>query len=107
MLTLHQDQHWRDDIALTTIVEEIASNNDAQDIIIDFSCIEIVTSLTLGKLIILHKLQHERGHRLILCNVSFFSKCVFSVTGLKSIFDFADDKFTALAAIKRGKGDEE
>ena len=101
LLTLHQDRPWRDNLTLTTIVDEVVLNNDAHDIIIDFSCIEIATSLTIGKLITLQKLQHERGHRLILCNVSFFSKCVFSITGLKSVFDFADNKFTALAAIKR------
>lgn len=78
---------------------EIFGDRDVYDLIIDLSCVEIVTSSTISKLLRLHKLQLKRGHRLILCNVSFLSKCVFTFTGFKAVFDFADNENTSLATI--------
>ena len=98
LITLYQDKHWnKKEISIT--LDEIASNNDANNIILDFSCVEIITSSIISKLLALQKLQNERGCKLILSNVGFLGKCVFTVTGLKSVFDFADNNFNALAAI--------
>jgi anti-anti-sigma factor len=81
-------------------VNEIASNKPDLDIIIDFSKVEIVTSSSIGNLIILRNLLHERGRQLMLCNVAPMTKCIFVVAGLKDIFEFVDDKSTALAAVQ-------
>jgi anti-anti-sigma factor len=81
-------------------VNEIASNKPDLDVIIDFSKVEIVTSSSIGNLIILRNLLHERGRRLMLCNVAPMTKCIFVVAGLKDIFEFVDDKSTALAAVQ-------
>jgi anti-anti-sigma factor len=81
-------------------VNEIASNKPDLDVIIDFSKVEIVTSSSIGNLIILRNLLHEWGRRLMLCNVAPMTKCIFVVAGLKDIFEFVDDKSTALAAVQ-------
>ena len=81
-------------------VNEIASNKPDLDVIIDFSKVEIVTSSSIGNLIILRNLLHEGGRRLMLCNVAPMTKCIFVVAGLKDIFEFVDDKSTALAAVQ-------
>ena len=78
-------------------VNEIVSNRCDYDVVIDFSRVEILTSVSISNLMILNKLLSGLGHRLILCNVSFVTKCIFTVIGVKTLFEFADDKFAALA----------
>jgi anti-anti-sigma factor len=86
---------------LQKVNETICDNPDC-DVIIDFSRAEVITSSSLSNLLILHNLLAERGRRLILCNVSVITKCVFRVAGLDDAFDFADDKPAAAAAIHAG-----
>jgi anti-anti-sigma factor len=81
-------------------VNEIASNKPDLDVIIDFSKVEIITSSSIGNLIILRNLLHERGRRLMLCNAAPMTKCIFVVAGLKDIFEFVDDKSAALAIVQ-------
>jgi anti-anti-sigma factor len=81
-------------------VNEIASSKPDLDVIIDFSKVEIITSSSIGNLIILRNILHERGRRLMLCNVAPMTKCIFVVAGLKDIFEFVDDKSAALAAVQ-------
>jgi anti-anti-sigma factor len=81
-------------------VNETVSSKPDLDVIIDFSRVEIITSSSIGNLIILRNLLHERGRRLILCNMASVTKCIFVVAGLKDIFEFVDDKSAALAAVQ-------
>lgn len=80
-------------------VNETVSNNGNCNVIIDFSGVEIITSSSISNLIILLKLLQERGRQLILCNVAVVTKCIFTVAGLDKVFDFADDRSAALAAM--------
>ena len=99
LVTLPVQQGWCNEL---TAVNQIIADKGDYDVIVDFTEVQIMVSLILGKLIELNKLVHKSGHRLILCNVSFLSKCVFRVAGLRSSFEFADDKYAASAAIQRG-----
>ena len=87
------------------IAEELKSVNDALskksdcDVIIDFARVEIITSSSISNLLILQNLLAERGRRLILCNVSVITKCVFKVAGIEDVFEFMDDKLAAVAAV--------
>jgi anti-anti-sigma factor len=97
-------KNWSDNIVIVNLheelrisaelksVNEIISNRDDCDVIMDFSDVDIVTSSDICNLIILHTLLHKRGRRLILCNVAVLTKCIFTVAGLDELFDFADDK---------------
>ena len=76
------------------------------DVVVDFSSVDIVTSSSLSKLLKLRKLLGDCGHRLVLCNTATATKGIFSVTGLDGVFDFADDKSTALASIKHAQQTE-
>jgi len=80
-------------------VNEIIGENSACDVIIDFASVEAITSSSISNLLILHNLLADQGHRLVLCNVSFITKCVFNVAGLEDIFEFATDFPTAAAAV--------
>jgi len=80
-------------------VNEIIGENPECDVIINFAAVEAITSSSLNNLLILRSLLIERGRRLILCNVSFITKCVFNVAGLEDVFEFAQDMPGAAAAV--------
>lgn len=81
-------------------VNETVSSEGLWDIIIDFSMVEIITSSNISNLLILHRSLEDAGRRLILCSVALPTKCIFKVAGLDGLFEFADDKFAALASMK-------
>lgn len=80
---------------------EVIRSRDDCDVVIDFSIVDLLTTTSINKLIILRNALHKRGHRLILCSVSALTKSIFTVTGLDGLFEFADDKNAALAAIEQ------
>jgi len=71
-------------------------------VIIDFSRIQVITSVNISNLIILYQLLKTNGYRLIFCNVSFVTKCIFRVIGLRDVFSFVVDKPAALEALQQG-----
>ena len=88
------------------IADELRGLNEAIgekadcDVVIDFSMVEVMTSSSLSNLLILHNMLGKQGRRLVLCNVSVITKCIFKVAGLDEVFDFAQDKATAVAEIQ-------
>ena len=80
-------------------VNEVASNKNDSDIIMDFSGVEIINSWNISNLLILKSLLDESGHTLVLCNLSTVTRCIFVVAGLSDIFTFADNKSAALETI--------
>ena len=72
-------------------VNKLLSDNVDFDVIIDFSGIEMITSVSLSNLVILRTFLEDRGRKLILCNVKFATKCIFKVAGLESSFEFGGD----------------
>jgi len=81
-------------------LNETISNNDQFDVIIDFSKVEIINSWNISNILILRDILEDAGRKLILCNISTVTKCIFVVAGLSDIFTFTDDKSDALAAIR-------
>jgi anti-anti-sigma regulatory factor len=67
----------------------------------DFSLVELITSVSISNLLILKDMLNRKGKRLILTNVSFITKCVFTVTGVEDVFEFCDDKDQALCLLKQ------
>ena len=81
-------------------VNHIVSEKPGRDIIIDFINVDMLTSANLSNLMILHNLLKEQGRKLILCNVSFLTKCIFTVAGLDVIFNFTEGQNAALQAVQ-------
>jgi len=79
-------------------VNEMVSNREGCDVVIDFSNVEILNSSSISNLMILRELLYKRGCQLILCNISPSTMSIFTVAGLDKVFEFVDDKQTALAA---------
>ncbi|MHC4259961.1 MAG: STAS domain-containing protein [Planctomycetota bacterium] len=81
-------------------VNKLLSDKVDFDVIIDFSGIEMITSVSLSNLVILRTFLQDRGRRLILCNVKFATRCIFKVAGLESSFEFGGDVPTALQQLQ-------
>lgn len=97
LVTLPEEPHVSGELIT---VNEIVSNKSDCDVVIDFSRVEILTSSSICNLMILHKLLHEGGRRLIFCNVAFPTRCIFRVVGLDEVFEVVDDKFAALESLQ-------
>jgi len=81
-------------------INELVTEKDGCNVVVDFSGVEIITSSSISNLIILHRFLNERGHKLVLCNVAFVTKCIFTVAGLDKIFDFVEDPSTAVTSMQ-------
>ncbi len=105
-------QDWSEDVLLVDLqpepemgdelktVTEMVRNRGDCDVVVDFANVDIVTSSSLSKLLKLRKMLADCGHRLVFCGVAPATRGIFTVTGLESIFEFADDKFIALASLQ-------
>lgn len=105
-------QNWSEDIILVDLPQEPQMGDELKtatemvrdrgdcDVVVDFSEVDIVTSSSLSKLLKLHKLLVDCGHRLIFCNVAPATRGIFTVTGLDGVFELVDDKFVALAGLQ-------
>jgi anti-anti-sigma factor len=105
-------QDWSDSVILVTVapepdmgdelktVTEIVRQRDKCSVVIDFSEAELVTSSSLAQLLRLQKVLDDHNQQMVLCGASPRTKGVFEVTGLDKVFEFVEDKFTALAGVQ-------
>jgi anti-anti-sigma factor len=105
-------QNWSEDIVLVTLAEEpqmgeelrtvieIVRDGGNRDVVVDFAEVDIITSSSIAKMLKLRKILKDIGHRLVLCGVRNATRGIFKVTGLDGVFEFADDKFIALASLQ-------
>jgi anti-anti-sigma regulatory factor len=77
-------------------LNEIVSSQDDCDVVIDFTRVDVFLSSSLSNLLILRDILHNNNRELVLSNVAFATKCIFTVSGLNEAFVFAEDKFEAL-----------
>ena len=84
---------------LKTVIEIVCDRGDC-DVVVDFAAVELITSSSLAKLLKLRKALKSCERHLILSGLSKRTKSVFDTTGLESVFEFADDNFTALASLQ-------
>ena len=82
---------------------KIVHESRVGDIVIDFSQVGIINSLSLSGLLQLRKVLGEAGQRLILSSVSPMTKKIFTVTCLDANFEFANDKSAALLSVQSHK----
>ncbi len=83
------------------IINDTLQDSPDRNVIIDFSKVQMLTSSHLSNLMILRDLLERNGRKLLLCHVSFQIKCEFTVSGLRDVFDFADDKYAAMAVLEK------
>jgi len=69
-------------------------------LILDFTRVEIITSPSIGGLLLLRQVTSEWGGRLIFCSVRLVTKCILRTVGLDLCFEFAEDRSKALKALR-------
>jgi len=79
---------------------KILSAGSNCDVVIDFSRVNIMTSMALSGFLQLRKLMEESRRRLIFCNATSITKDIFKVTCFEGIFEFIDDRTEALEALQ-------
>jgi anti-anti-sigma regulatory factor len=101
---------WSEDVILVDLPEEVAKHHelqtviarlrhgDACDVVVDFSHVRVVGGAWLAQLQKIQRLANEGGHKLTLCNVAPATRGVFTIAHLDDLFEFAEDRFTALAS---------
>ncbi len=101
---------WSEDVILVDLPEELDKHHalqavlamlrrgDACDIVVDFSHVRVVGGPWLAQLRNIQKLAHENGHRLTLCGLAPALRGIFTIVHLDSLFEFAEDRFTALTS---------
>ena len=105
-------QSWSDDVVLVelpgepqtgaeleTVIHHVRDRGDCS-VVVDFSNVTILTSMSLASLLRLKKLLDGCRRRLALCCVSSATKGVISITGLDTMFEMVDDRFDALATVQ-------
>jgi anti-anti-sigma regulatory factor len=82
------------------IINEIVYGRDDCNVIISLANIEMLTSASITKLVMLHNSLDKNGRSLILCRVGLPTKGIFATAGLNSLFIFVNDVSDALANIQ-------
>jgi anti-anti-sigma factor len=85
---------------LTLLRQRLPQGPD-RHLILDLSRVEIITSPSIGNLLLLQRQLAQGGHRLILCSARLATRCIFRVAGLDTLLEFAEDKADALAAVRQ------
>ena len=105
-------QDWSEDVILVDLpkepgiadeigdVIEVVRNRGDCNVVVDFSDVDVITSSSLSALLRLRKLLVDCSRRLVFCNVAAATKGVFTITGIDEVFEFMDDKFTALTGLQ-------
>jgi len=85
---------------LMLLRERLSQAGDSH-VILDLCRVEIITSPSIGHLLLLQKQLAQQGRRLVLCNVHLATKCVFRVAGLDALLNLAEDKFEAQRTVRQ------
>lgn len=73
------------------------------DVVMDFSMVDIMTSLSLSGFLKVRELVQQTGKRLIFCDAIAMTKDIFKVTCFDGIFEFADTFDDAVKMIKESE----
>ena len=84
---------------LQTVIGMVRDRGDC-DVVIDFSHVDVVGGACLAGLLEVRRLLKDCGHKLTLCSVAPGTKGVFTIARLDSLFEFAEDRFAALASLQ-------
>jgi anti-anti-sigma regulatory factor len=103
---------WSEDVILVDLPEELNKHDelqtvlvmlrdgDACDVVVDFSHVRVVGGAWLAQLQEIGRLANECRHKLTLCSVAPATRGVFTIARLDDLFEFAEDRFAALATLQ-------
>lgn len=96
-----QDDQLLDAARITRVADalyELVEKQDRRRMVVDFSKIKSLSSMTLGVLLTLKQKIDERGGRLVLTGLAGTLRRLFELAALDRVFDFAPSADEALAA---------
>ena len=96
LITLPAEPQLSNDLDLATRAAEAGAD---LDVLLDFSLVEIMPSATICSLIILKRLLDATDHHLILHSVPSNIMDMLQRLGLWSLFQFAEDRSTAVRMV--------
>jgi anti-anti-sigma regulatory factor len=85
---------------LDNLMEILKAGAD-NDIIIDFSDVDIMTSMSLSGFLKVREVVLDAGKRLIFTNAAALTKDIFTVTCFDGIFEFVDDQSEAMKMLQQ------
>ncbi|MBN2128029.1 MAG: STAS domain-containing protein [Sedimentisphaerales bacterium] len=100
-IVLPAEPQLRPELAL---IRENVARTGGLHLVLDLSRVELITSPSIGGLLLTRKLLAEQGRRLVLCNIRLATKCILRVAGLDTFFEYARDKFEARDALRQSEG---
>jgi len=84
---------------LDRLADSLAGTGETPRVILNLSDLELVNSLFLSRLLVLHqRIQRDEG-RLVLCCFHPLVRDALATTKLDAVFDMADDEEAALASL--------
>ena len=86
-----------------SLLRKYLAESKPTHLILDFTKVEIITSVSIGALLLLRQRQVECDARLVLYGVGLATRCIFQVVGLKAILWYAVDKSDALRMVRQGR----
>jgi anti-anti-sigma regulatory factor len=101
---------WSEDVILVDLPGQLEKDDELQavirmlrhgsccDVVVDFSHVHVVGGAWLTHLRTIQRLAHASGHKLILCGLAPATRGVFTIARLDHLFEFAEDRFAALAS---------
>jgi len=97
LVNLAKEPHLGEELA--AVIETVTKNSE-HDVVVDFADVDIVTSSSISKLLKLRKVLSSSNHRLVFSSVSPQTRQIFTITGLDTVFEFAQEQFIALAGLQ-------
>ena len=97
LVDLPEQPHRADELET---VSEMFSDKVGCDVVIDLARVKMLTSESLCGLMILSRLLSGNGRQLVLCNLSAQIRGVFARTGLERVFEFAENRSSALQHVR-------
>ncbi len=103
-------QRWSEEVILVELPGELEKHDELQtvikilregnhcDVVVDFSQVQVVSGAWLTRLWKIQRLARQCGHKLTLCGVAPATRGIFTIAHLDDLFEFAEDRFTALAS---------
>ncbi len=101
---------WSEDVIVVDLTEGLGKHHELEtvirtlrqgypcDVVVDFSHVQVVGGVWLTQLQKIQRLAGESGHRLTLCHVPPAIRGIFTIAHLDDLFEFSEDRFTALAS---------
>jgi anti-anti-sigma factor len=87
---------------LQAIAEMVAGDVNS-NVIVDFTCVDIIRSSSLTKLLKLRQVLLARGRQIVLCSIHPLTQSIMEITDLNRVFAIVADKQAGVSLIRNNQ----